>query len=92
MDEQLKRLKEIKKSKNYILKTIDNDNLDLLRNLFDFETILKELRELNREQKQIWKERHKIRRLKYDQSERGKELSRIRSQKNYQKKKTAKAQ
>jgi len=92
MDEQLKRLKEIKKSKNYILKTIDNDNLDLLRNLFDFETILKELRELNREQKQIWKERHKIRRLKYDQSERGKELSRIRSQKNYQKKKAAKAQ
>ena len=92
MDEQLKRLKEIKKSKNYILKTIDNDNLDLLRNLFDFETILKELRELNREQKQIWKERHKIRRLKYDQSERGKELSRIRSLKNYQKKKAAKAQ
>lgn len=92
MDEQLKRLKEIKKSKNIILKTIDNDNLNLLRNLFDLESILKQLQDLNREQKQIWKERHKVQRLKYDHSERGRNLSRIRSQKNYQKKKAAKAQ
>lgn len=86
-DEQLKRLKELKKSKNKILHTIDTDNISLLSNVSNLEILLESLKEINIEQKEIWKERHRVRRLKYDKSERGRELSRIRSKKNYYKKK-----
>lgn len=86
-EEQLLRLKELKQNKNELLHTIDGENVNLLGN--NIETLLESLRDINSEQKKIWKERHKVRRLKYDQSDRGRELSRIRSLKNYHKKNDA---
>jgi len=82
-EEQLKRLKEIKTEKNYILRLIDKENV----NLKDTYLQLMKLQRLNKEQKEIWKARHKVSRLKYDNSERARELSRERSKKNYNKKK-----
>ena len=90
-EQQLKRLKELKKNKNKILHKISIENISLLNIESTLETLLKSLNEINIEQKKIWKERHKVQRIKYDHSERGKELSRLRSMKSYQKKKAAKA-
>jgi len=87
-EEQLLRLKELKKNKNELLHKIDQENVNLLGN--NIESLLESLRDINSEQIKIWKQRHKVRRLKYDQSDRGRELSRIRSLKNYHKKKEAK--
>ena len=89
-EEQLKRLKELKKSKSEILHKIDKDNISLLETNSNLKTLLESLKKINSEQNEIWKERHKVRRLKYDRSERGRELSRIRSLKNYHKKKKLK--
>jgi hypothetical protein len=86
-EEQLKRLKELKKNKNEILNKINKENISLLNPESNLETLLKSLSEINSEQKKIWKERHKVRRLKYDQSEKGKELARIRAIENYYKNK-----
>jgi len=82
--EQLNRLKDIKRFKNEILRKIDTENINLMD---DISKYLHELQRLNTEQKQIWKARHKVSRLKYDNSERARELSRERSKKNYNKKK-----
>lgn len=87
-EEQLLRLKELKQRKNEILHIINRDNVSLVGN--NIETFLELLRDINSEQKVIWKKRHKVRRLKYDQSDRGRELSRKRSLKNYYKKKESK--
>ena len=90
-EQQLKRLKELKKNKNKILNKISIENISLLNPESNLETLLKSLNEINNEQKKIRKERHKVQRKKYDHSERGKELARLRSMKTYQKKKAAKA-
>ena len=90
-DKQLIRLKELKKMKNKVLKTIYDENINLLNNVSEIKALMTNLQNINNEQKQIWKERHQIKRQKYDKSERGRELSRLRSIKNYRKKQTAKA-
>lgn len=89
-EEQLKRLKELSKKKNKILRKIGEENVNLLTTESNLESLLESLRDINTEQKKIWKARHKVRRLKYDQSDRAKELSRIRSNRNNKKKKEAK--
>ena len=89
-DEQLKKMKELKLEKNRILKMIYGENINLLDNMTKLTETLTLLNKINDEQKKIWKERHYIKRQKYDKSERGRELSRIRSRKNYYKKKEAK--
>ena len=90
-DKQLIRLKELKQTKNKILKTIYEENINLLNDVSKIETLMINLQNIKNEQKQIWKERHQLKRQKYDQSERGRELSRLRAIKNYRKKQAAKA-
>lgn len=90
-DKQLIRLKELKQMKNKILKTIYEENTNLLNDVTEIESLMKNLQNIKNEQKQIWKERHQVKRQKYDQSERGRKLSRLRSKKNYKKKQSAKA-
>ena len=65
-------------------------NIDSAITESNLESLLESLRDINSEQKKLRKERHKVLRLKYDHSDRGRELSRIRSIKNYHKKKEAK--
>jgi len=89
MDEQRAMLTQIKLEKNKILKNIANKNVLLSPN--EIETYLEKLMLLTESQKKIWKERHSQRRKKYDQSDRAKELSKIRSKRSYMKKKAATA-
>lgn len=91
-EEQLSILKEIKADKRVIMKIIENKNIELIDS-GAIEIYLKELHRINKIQQRVWRERHKEQRKKYDNSDRAKELSRLRSKKNYQKrKKMTKAQ
>ena len=87
LDNQEIRMAEIAKEKRDILRKIAKDNVNLLEDSSTIQSLLEQLRDLNAEQKKTRKERHKVQRQKYEQTDRAKELSRVRSKRTYERRK-----